>query len=220
MLSGSGKSSPYKPKYDWKQNVSTRVTSKKKYRLMHSDKGSVNNDYDEIDCSKSDKNKGARVSKHLITIIYPYLDKITRNLSKLEKAAEWNRTALIPKTRIDVTPESSSLCREEEEVKIVPDLVISVGDDNSEGNPLSPEAKLDTQLNLEEAKKRNTVIKIPKPPIDEKLRVFRKMLFQNEDTDNGLERKPVYAWENTAERDIDEDKEVRYFNLLSMVSLN
>ena len=133
---------------------------------------------------------------------------MTRYLSKIEKEAEWNRTTLAPKTRIDVTPDGSSVCREEEEVKIVRDLVISVCDDSSEQNDPSPEAKLDKQSNLETYKKCSTVIHIPKPPIDEKLKVFRKMLFQNEDVDNGLERKPVYAWETTAERNIDEDKEV------------
>ena len=63
MLVSSGKSSPYKPKYDWQQNAARLVKSKQKYKLMHSDKGSVNDDYDEIDFTKSEKGEAGSICK-------------------------------------------------------------------------------------------------------------------------------------------------------------
>ena len=109
---------------------------------------------------------------------------------------------MIPKARIDVTPEHSN--RDEEEVKFDSNLVISIDEDLTSSHEASPEIQIKQEF--DEKAKRGTVIQIPKP-IDEQKEIFKKMLYLNDSWDNSLERKPVYAWENTY-RDIEQDKQV------------
>lgn len=136
---------------------------------------------------------------------------------------EWNRSSVIPKTRIDVTPDTSEV-EADDEVKTEKKLQIEIDEDieikeaiidpkqlQIEKKPAQIEEKPVEPSIKEPEKKRGTVIHIPKP-VDERKQCFKTMLIKNDELENALERKPVYAFENSY-RDIDEDKQVTFWDL-------